>query len=81
MVFNKYVLRSSRGCQDADSDYRKVEGIRDGDDPELKKRGLMDKVRGVCDVLSDRIPQQHKDTVTDHFNRGNYFLGEEYFPG
>jgi hypothetical protein len=33
--------------------YRKV----DGDDSEVEKRGLMEKIRGVCDGLSDRIPQ------------------------
>ncbi|KIM73151.1 hypothetical protein PILCRDRAFT_15467 [Piloderma croceum F 1598] len=39
--------------------YRKV----NGNDSEVKKTGLMDKVRGVCDGLSDPIPQQHKDTA------------------
>ena len=50
--------------------YRKV----NGNDSEVKKRGLMDKVRGVHDGLSDRIPQQHKDTAHNHLNRGNQFL-------
>jgi Family of unknown function (DUF5923) len=40
----------------------------------------MDKVRGVRDGLSDRIPQQHKDTAHNHLNRGKQFLTEEYFP-
>ena len=56
--------------------YRKV----NGDDSEVKKRGLMDKVRGVRDGLSDRISQQHKDTAHNHLNRGKQFLTEEYFP-
>jgi hypothetical protein len=59
--------------------YRKVTG----DDYEVKKRGLMDKVRGVRDGLSDdsdRIPPQYKDTAHNHLNRGKQFLTEEYFP-
>jgi hypothetical protein len=51
-----------------------------GDDSEVKKKGLMDKFRGVRNGLSDRIPQQHKDTAHDHLNRGKQFLTEEYFP-
>jgi hypothetical protein len=45
--------------------YRKV----NGGDSEVKKRGLMDKVRGVRDGLSDRIPQQHKDTAHNHLGK------------
>ena len=41
-----------------------------GNDSEVKKTGLMDKVRGMRDGLSDRIPQQHKDTAHNHLNRG-----------
>jgi hypothetical protein len=48
-----------------------------GGDSEVKKRGLMDKVRGVRDGLYDRIPQQHKDTAHNHL--GKQFLTEEYF--
>jgi hypothetical protein len=40
----------------------------------------MDKVRGVRDRLSDRIPEQHKDTAHDHLNRCKQFPTEEYFP-
>jgi Family of unknown function (DUF5923) len=46
--------------------HRKV----NGNDSEVKKTGLMDKVRCVRDGLSDRIPQQHKDTAHNHLNRG-----------
>ena len=46
--------------------YRKV----NGNDSEVKKTGLMDKVRGVRGGLSDCIPQQHKDTAHNHLNRG-----------
>jgi hypothetical protein len=57
-----------------------VNGIHVGDDPEGKKKGLMEKVKGIRDGLSDRIPQQHKDKATDHINHGKHFLSEEYFP-
>jgi hypothetical protein len=57
-----------------------VEGIRNGDDPELKKRGLVDKVQCVPDGLLDRIPPQYNDAANDHFNCGKQFLSEEYFP-
>jgi hypothetical protein len=40
----------------------------------------MDKVRGIHDGLSDRIPQQHKDAAHDHLAHGRQFLSEEYFP-
>jgi hypothetical protein len=70
------MLVSSHGpiSIDAYCDYRKVEGIRNDDDPELKKGGLMDKVQGVHGGLSHRIPQQHKHPAADHFNRGEHFL-------
>ena len=60
--------------------FRQVNGIREGEDPEGKKRSLMDKMKGMRDGLSDRIPQQHKDKASDQFNRGKKFLTEEYFP-
>ena len=56
-------------------DCRKV----NGNDSDVMT-GLMDKVRGVHDGLSDRIPQQHKNTAHNHLNRGKQFLTEEYFP-
>ncbi|KIM74590.1 hypothetical protein PILCRDRAFT_14356 [Piloderma croceum F 1598] len=55
-------------------------GKVNGNDSEIKKTGLMDKVRGVHNGLSDRITQQHKDTAHNHLNRGSQFLTEEYFP-
>jgi hypothetical protein len=39
---------------------RQVNGICEGDDSEGKKRGLMDKFKGMHDGLSDCIAQQHK---------------------
>jgi len=52
-----------------------------GDDAtvEEKKNGFMDKVRGIRDNLTDRIPQKHRDTAEDHYHRGREFL-DEYFP-
>jgi hypothetical protein len=60
--------------------FSQVNGIREGEDPEAKKRSLMDKMKGMRDGLSDRIPQQHKDKASDQFDRGKKFLTEEYFP-
>ena len=70
-------------CCDASGPYialRQANGIREGEDPEGKKRGLLDKVKGMRDGLSDRIPQQHKEKASDHIARGKQFLTEEYFP-
>ena len=36
--------------------YRTVNGILEGDDPEAKQKGLMDKVKEMRDGLADRIP-------------------------
>ena len=55
--------------QAANHGYRKV----NGNDSKVKKKGLMVKVRGMRDGLSDRIPQQHEDTAHDHLNRGKQF--------
>ena len=77
MMFNSTAFRYlPLQLLSANDSYRKV----NGDDTEVKKRGLLDKVRGVRDGLSDRIPQQHKDTANDHLSRGKQFLAEEYFP-
>ncbi|TFK64315.1 hypothetical protein BDN72DRAFT_846705 [Pluteus cervinus] len=59
-----------------------TERARDGDDVALedKKGGLMDRVRGIRDNLTDKIPQQHKDTAQEHYDRGRKFLSDEYFP-
>lgn len=59
---------------------RHVNGIREGDDPEGRKKGLLDKMKDMRDGISDRIPQQHKDKASDHIERGKHFLSEEYFP-
>ena len=32
------------------------------------------------DSMLDRVPQEHKDKATGHFDRGKEFLSEEYFP-
>ena len=47
---------------------------------DAKKRGLMDKVRGMRDNLSSKVPQEHKDRANDHLTRGKEFFTEEYFP-
>ncbi|KAI0765239.1 hypothetical protein C8Q74DRAFT_1039176 [Fomes fomentarius] len=52
----------------------------DPEDAEAKKSGLMDKLRGVRDNLTDRIPQGHKDRANDHYDHARRVLTEEYFP-
>ena len=49
--------------------YRQVDGIRKGEDAEGKKQGLMDKIKSMCNGISDLIPQQHKNKANDHFTR------------
>ncbi|KAL0948737.1 hypothetical protein HGRIS_008869 [Hohenbuehelia grisea] len=53
---------------------------RDDVDPEVKKQGVFDRLRGYRDGLSDRIPQEHKDRANEKYDRGREFLTEEYFP-
>ncbi|CCM06183.1 uncharacterized protein FIBRA_08425 [Fibroporia radiculosa] len=50
------------------------------EDAEMKKNGLMGRLRGVRDQMSDRMPQEHKDRANEHFDRAKQFLSEEYFP-
>ncbi|KAF7965517.1 hypothetical protein HWV62_43076, partial [Athelia sp. TMB] len=61
-----------------------ADDLQNSSDPDAtadaKKRGLMDKVRGMRDNLSNRVPQEHKDRANEHLTRGKEFLTEEYFP-
>jgi hypothetical protein len=57
-----------------------MNGIREGDNPEAKKKGLMDKVRTMHGGLADHITQQQKYAANGHFQRTNHFLTAEYFP-
>lgn len=41
---------------------------------EGKKKGHLDKMKGMHDGISSSIPQQHEDKVTDQIERGKYFL-------
>ncbi|KAG5639678.1 hypothetical protein H0H81_005861 [Sphagnurus paluster] len=43
---------------------------------ERKKGGFMDRVRGVRDNFTDKIPQEHRD----RFDRGKQSLSEDFFP-
>ena len=54
-----------------------MNGIHEVDDPEAKK-GLMDKVREMCDGPADRVPQQHQDATNSQFQQGRHFLNAEY---
>ncbi|KAI0634782.1 hypothetical protein C8Q77DRAFT_1053762 [Trametes polyzona] len=49
-------------------------------DAEAKKSGLMNKIRGMRDNLTDRVPQEHKDRANEHYDRAKRVLSEEYFP-
>ncbi|KAF9457296.1 hypothetical protein BDZ94DRAFT_1326382 [Collybia nuda] len=54
-------------------------GARDAstqEETEAKKKGMLDRMRGVRDNFTDRVPQEHKDRV----ERGKKFLMEDYFP-
>jgi hypothetical protein len=54
--------------------------VREGDDTEAKKKGIMEEVHGLRNGLAERVPQQHPDTANRHIERGKKFLTEEYFP-
>ncbi|KIJ60506.1 hypothetical protein HYDPIDRAFT_170143 [Hydnomerulius pinastri MD-312] len=62
---------------------RTLEGVgpdTSSEEVEAKKQGFKDRIKGVRDGISDRLPQQHKDRANEHFERGRKFLAEEYFP-
>ncbi|TFY64828.1 hypothetical protein EVJ58_g2365 [Rhodofomes roseus] len=52
----------------------------DAGEAEVKKNGLMNKIRGVRDQLNDKVPQEHKDRANEHVDRARNFLSDEYFP-
>ncbi|KAI0777372.1 hypothetical protein BD413DRAFT_467001 [Trametes elegans] len=49
-------------------------------DAEAKKSGLMGKLRGMRDNLTDRVPQEHKERANEQYDRVKRVLSEEYFP-
>lgn len=51
-----------------------------GEVAEEKKQGVMDKMRQFRNGLSDRVPQDHKDTAQEKLDRAKHFFSEEYFP-
>jgi len=58
--------------------------VRESSDPEEavdeKKKGVADRMRAMRDNVLDRVPQEHKDRLSEHHERGRKFLSEEYFP-
>ncbi|KAI4527265.1 hypothetical protein GGG16DRAFT_114215 [Schizophyllum commune] len=50
------------------------------DETKAKKNGVMDKLRGLRDDMTNRVPQEHKDTAREKYERGQHFLTDEYFP-
>jgi len=47
---------------------------------EVAKNGVKEKMMGIRDNLLDRLPQDKKDRVGEHYERSKHFLSEEYFP-
>ncbi|KAI0043796.1 hypothetical protein FA95DRAFT_1498062 [Auriscalpium vulgare] len=52
----------------------------DNVDPEMKKQGLKSRLQGFKNGLSDRVPQEHKDTARGKMDQGRKVLLEDYFP-
>ncbi|KIK80530.1 hypothetical protein PAXRUDRAFT_833465 [Paxillus rubicundulus Ve08.2h10] len=52
----------------------------DTEEVEAKKRGLKERIKGVKENLTDRLPQEHKKRTHEHIQRGRQFIMEEYFP-
>ncbi|KAL1744429.1 hypothetical protein HDZ31DRAFT_38713 [Schizophyllum fasciatum] len=50
------------------------------DETKAKKSGVMDKLRGLRDDMTNRVPQEHKDNAREKYERGQQFLTDEYFP-
>jgi len=70
-----------QGRQEIDKAQRQVDEIEASSEPDVAaKKTLVERMKGMRDGLSDKIPQQHKDTANQHFERGKVFLTEEYFP-
>jgi hypothetical protein len=61
-----------------------AEDIRTSDEPDIeakeKKRGLVGKMKDMTQNIVDKIPQEHKDSANDKYERSRRFLTEEYFP-
>jgi len=47
---------------------------------ETKGRSMFGRFRGIKGGLSDRIPQEHKDRISNESDRVKHFLSDEYFP-
>jgi hypothetical protein len=71
MMFSSTLLTPSLLADTYPFQYRKVNGIHDGDE---RKKRLQDKFKGRRDGISDR---QHEDTVNDCVQRGKECLPEE----
>ncbi|TRM64115.1 hypothetical protein BD626DRAFT_547830 [Schizophyllum amplum] len=50
------------------------------EEAKAKKNGMMDKIRGLRDDLTNRVPQEHKDNAREKYERSQQFLSDEYFP-
>ncbi|KAG6908916.1 hypothetical protein DXG01_002797 [Tephrocybe rancida] len=68
---------AGEGARGATSGDRDTEHVDEGDlEGEPKKQGFMDRMRGVRDNFSDRVPTEQRERI----ERGKKFLAEDYFP-
>ncbi|EIN12698.1 hypothetical protein PUNSTDRAFT_97516 [Punctularia strigosozonata HHB-11173 SS5] len=44
------------------------------------KRTVMDRLRGVRDQVTNRVPDEHKERAREHRDRAKEFFSDEYFP-
>ncbi|KAI0654930.1 hypothetical protein C8Q70DRAFT_924907 [Cubamyces menziesii] len=86
-AINEAQQRKDEAVEQAKRQKEDVNNVVGGDpvpddraDAEAKKSGLMGKLRGMRDNLTDRIPQEHKDRANDQYDRAKRVLTEEYFP-
>jgi hypothetical protein len=71
----------TKGALTQAADEKIPEDIRDeSSGSETKEKGFMNKIRGLRDGLSDKVPQEHKDRLGDEIDRAKTFLSDEYFP-
>ncbi|CCM07009.1 uncharacterized protein FIBRA_09328 [Fibroporia radiculosa] len=52
----------------------------EGADTGTKKSRLQNKMAGMRDQITGRIPQEHRDKTQEHATRVKNFLSDEYFP-
>ena len=51
-----------------------------GEKKETAKQGFKERFAGYKDQIISRVPQEHRDKVSEHHERVKNFLSDEYFP-